>query len=539
MESKPGQDKEIRGGVSGSPLLDAVDRYLVAAGGSAPLRLHVPGHKGGPGAPPQLLARWGSGVFADDLTELPGLDDLAAPLGAIARSQAASALRLAAGAAYYLVQGTTGGLVALALAAARASGGAGRVLVPRHAHRAFVASMVLAGLDPVFIPMRFFGGLPCGPDVRYLRMMLDAEDCAKDRAKGCGETPPIIAMFDTYPNIHGVAHDLAEISATCRRRRLPLFVDGAHAGLFGLDPLLPASPLSLGADAVVISAHKTMGSLGQSSLLLLSAPAITGSRPGSYPSELGPALRLVQTTSPSYPLLLSLEAAVQYVTCAAGRKSVREAAQSGITARAGLERLGVGCWEPGEGDLLVFDPMRLTIDTIRLGRDGFTAAEALRRAGVQVEGADWRSVLVVFGPGDGPLESRRLVEAVAALLDGRGMGAAPPEEDVTIPGPLTGLFEGVMATFPVRALSPREAWFRGGHQVPLREAAGLVATEPLAPYPPGVPVVWPGEVLSAQVVELLTEVVRLGGAVHGLEPGAGPESEPGEAMVRVLGRSGG
>jgi arginine/lysine/ornithine decarboxylase len=533
MEKKAKPDNTLRrAGNKNQPLEAAIDRYLLAQpGGPGPLRMHVPGHKGGPGAPPSLLARWGEGVFADDLTEVPGLDDLAAPSGAIAHSQATAARRLGAGAVHYLVQGTTGGLVALALATARACGGGGRVLMPRHVHRALVAAVVLAGLDPVFVPMSFDGGIPCGVDPGVLRTMLDAADSAGS-GNGC---EPIVAVFDTYPNIFGAAHDLAAIVDACRRHRVPLFVDGAHAGLFGLDPLLPPAPLGLGADAAVISAHKTMGSLGQSSLLLL-RESESGRRPDSYRAELAAALRLVQTTSPSYPLLLSLEAAVRHVTRPGGRTAIRRAARAGLTARRGLERLGVQCWRPGRGSPLASDPMRLVIDTIRLGRDGFAAAKALRTAGVQVEGADWRSLLVVFGPGDGPPESQRLVDAVATLMErqdtGRRVSAEGEAGAAGAAGArLSRLYEQTMICLPARALGPREAWFQAGRKVPLRDAAGLVATEPLAPYPPGVPVVWPGEVLSVHAIELITWVLRMGGSAHGLYPGQGP----GEDLIKVLG----
>lgn len=524
MERMLGRGKETGAGDrnSGTPLRAAVDSYLSPVSGAAPLRMHVPGHKGGHGAPPALRARWGRAVFADDLTEVPGLDDLAAPAEAIARSQEASARRLGAAAAHYLVQGTTGGLAALALAITRAFAGASaRVLLPRHVHRAFVAAVVLTGLDPEFVPMRLAGGRPCGPDTAHLHAALDGRQDPAGRR--------IAAVFDTYPSINGVAHDLAAIADTCRRFRVPLFVDAAHAGLFGLDPLMPAAPLALGADSAVVSAHKTMGSLGQSSLLL-HAPAAAASQ---YFGELGPALRLVQTTSPSYPLLLSLEAAVEHITSPTGRAAVRAAVEAGAAVRAKLARLGVQCWEPDASLGLALDPLRITIDTMRLGRDGYAvSAELRRRAGVQVEGADWRSVLVVLGPGDGPAEGQRLVDAVAGLVREAGVRGAAAGEDATArAGRLSRLCEQVLLDRPARILPPREAWFKGGAPVPLREAAGRVAAEPLSPYPPGVAVVWPGEVISPGAVELVEEVLRAGGAVHGVVG-----ASPGLVRIPVLGR---
>ncbi len=533
MKPTPGRDKGTGSSGDDLPLLAAVDRYAGPSRGTPPLRMHVPGHKGGRGAPPGLLARWGRGIFADDLTEVPGLDDLADPAGAIARSQEATARRLGAAWAHYLVQGTSGGLAALLLAVARSRGGTGCVVLPRHSHRAVAAAVMLAGLDPVFVPVRFEGGQASGPDIGPLRAALE-----DGRRASAGGEALVAAVLDTYPSINGVAHDLAAVARACHSQGVPLLVDGAHAGLFGLAAALPAHPLALGADAVVISAHKTIGSLGQSSLLLVGNVCDAGGS-ASFAPELPSALRLVQTTSPSYPLLLSLEAAVEHATSRAGRAAVRRAAATGAAVCNALGRLGVRCWEPPPGSGLQRDPMRLTIDAVRLGRDGFAMARALRdEAGVQVEGADWRSVLVVFGPGDGPREGKRLLEAVAGLLRGRGIPRPAVECDVTRTDRISVLYRELLAEPAERAVPPRTAWLAGGEPVALHDAAGRVATEPLSPYPPGVPVVWPGEIISSGAVELVQEVLRMGGAVHGLVA-ACHDQDPRLVRVPVLRRAGG
>lgn len=492
------------------PLARAVDDYLRgpgrgderSPGGRPYLRLHVPGHQGGSGAPPWLVRRWGLPLWLDDLTEVPGLDDLAAPTGAIALSQSRTAEAFGAAHAYYLVGGTTGGLVATILAVARTSPDRTAVILPRHSHRAMVGAMVLSGLEPVFCrPASVHAGLACGLELTHLASLL--------REHGHRAA----AVMDVYPTAHGRAGDLGAVAALARAAGLPLLVDGAHAGLCGLDPRLPPAPLTQGADAVVVSAHKTLGSLGQSSLLLLG-----GGPRAPDPAAVASALRLVQTTSPSYPMLLSLEAAVHHcLESAGGRRLLRRALDAAV--RTAQEAGAAGCpvlGAPGTG--LTQDPMRVVLDAWSLGASGYELAGWLRRDGpVQVEASDWRTVLLAMGPGQSRSAMRRVPVCIRRF----------PRRD---PGGPDGsrqaerLAQAALLGWPRRVEAVRTAWLTKPAPVPLAQAAGRVAAEAVSLYPPGIPVVWPGEEISGDAVRLVQLFLSLGGAAHGLTgpaPGAG------------------
>lgn len=472
---------------------------------TGPLRLHIPGHKGGAGAPPDLMRRWGAAVFRDDLTEVPGVDDLAAPAGPIAAAQAGMARLFNASQVFCLVQGTTGGLIALLLAAARgrASRRSGRqvVILPRHSHRALVSAMILAGLQPVFCRTTYAGDLPAGPDPAHLAGLL-AEH---------GNT--VAAVVDAYPNMYGVVHDLRQVSQLCRAAAVPLYVDGAHASLFGLDERLPAAPLGLGADAVVISAHKGLGSLTQSSLLLV-APEPAGPSAG----DIAAALRLVTTTSPSYLLMLSLEAATRHTFSPEGRRQLALAVAAADDAPLMLAQAGTSIIR-ATGQGVTQDPMRLNLDAWELGLTGLQLATCLReRAGVQVESADWRSVLVVLGASDHHPTMARLAGAVAALRGGRCSLVDDQGESMVLAQArrLRQAQQQLLATGGQPAMEPRAAWLAATEDVLLSAAAGRIAAEAVSPYPPGVPIVWPGEIIPPDAVAVAEAVIAAGGGLHGV-----------------------
>ncbi len=475
------------------PIRQAVDEYLSPPGGGDILRLHVPGHKGGTGAPPPLRSRWGEALFRDDLTEVPGLDDLSSPAGPIAESQRLTARAFGARDAYYLVQGTTGGLVALLLAAARASGAAAFV-VPRFCHRALVSASILAGLEPLFCRSVIAGGLPAGPHLDHLR------DLVQSHHGG------LAAVVDTYPSTYGTAHGLAAVAEIAHAAGLPLLVDGAHASLFGLAPGMPPAPLAEGADAVVLSAHKSLGSLGQSSILLL-----RDSPWAPHAADVSAALRVATTTSPSYPMLLSLETAVLHRLSPAGRAELERAVDFAGQLRGRLHDAGISLLAPGDGAVAA-DPLRLNMDAWPLGLTGTELAAWLReQANVQVEAADWRSVLAILGPGDTAASGEHLLEALARARAHASRDAGPPGAAAVWTRQL-----GILSETCRLRMSPRKAWFGRRSRVPLADAAGQIAAAPLAPYPPGVAAVWPGEVITPTAVEVLRAVLAGGGSIHGV-----------------------
>lgn len=438
--------------------------------------MHFPGHGGGAGAP-RALRRLGRGFLACDLTELPGLDDLHRPREAIAAAQRLAASLFGAEATFFLVNGSTAGLQALMLGLLRAGD---RIVLPRHSHRAVVAGLILSGAAPVFVddePVPGFG-IPAGPSVGAVRAAL-----------GTGAR----AVLLVHPNYYGIAGEISPLAAAARAAAAALWVDEAHgAHLPFAGSLSPA--LAQGADASVQSLHKMGGALTQASLLHLKDAAGL--------ERVASALRLLQTSSPSYLLLLSLDLARRELALR-GRVLFARATARAEAARRALRRVpGITVLEeahlpPGYR----LDPLRLVVNWRGTGLSGYAAAARLRRLRVQVEMADAAHTVAVVGPGTPGEAVRRFVAAVREVARGaRGRG----EEVALLPprGPLVML--------------PREAWLAARERVPLGQAAGRVAAETVAVSPPGTPLLIPGEKITPEGASYLEAACARGWPLTGM-----------------------
>ena len=458
---------------------------------------HVPGHKGGRGAPPELDAAWGRPVFEYDLTELPGLDNLHAPAGAVRAAQELAAELYGARATFFLVGGTTAGLVAAVLAATRPGQ---RILLPRHAHRSLLAATILADLEPVFYPVEVDKewGLPGGWDETAVEALIR-------------QTPGAAALVLVHPTYHGLVGPARELIAAAQAAGLTVIADEAHGPHFYLHPELPPGALTLGADLAAQSTHKLLGSLTQSSWLHLGG----GRVPAAAVAE---ALRWVESSSPSYLLLASLDLARRQAA-RNGRAAWHRALELARMVRSGAARLpGLACLEAaGWPGVTGQDLCKLTVRVSGLGLTGREAACYLRRAhGIQAELTDLRTVLFVLTPADGEKDGERLLTALAALARERRGEKARVGELPELPR-------------PVQRLRPRAAAFAPKAYLPWRAARGRVAARAVVPYPPGVPLVWPGEELTPEVLAAGEALQAAGTELHGLTPGEG-----GEPLVAVV-----
>lgn len=446
-----------------APLYEAASRYRDQVRGP----FHVPGHKLGAAAPSALRAEFGRALGLD-LTEVPGLDDLHAPEGAIAEAEALAAEAFGATTSYLLVGGTTAGLHALLLAAVQPGEA---ILVPRNAHRSILGAIILAGARPVWAPVQFHPELDVatGVDPRAFTKLL----------------PGVKATLLVHPTYYGMVSDLAPLIEAAHGHALPVLVDEAHGSHFHFHPDLPPDALSLGADGVVQSTHKTGGSLTQSSLCHLGQGArLSGAR-------LREMLRLVQSTSPSYLLMASLDLARRHLAMHGRVEWGRTLELASGAARRIAELPGLRVYPTA-------DPTKLLIGVGGRRLTGFAAAELLWQSGIAVETAGQGYMLAVMTPGDSVDTIEFLVQALAKLPQGN---QAPP---TWAPPPI-----------PEAVLLPREAYLGAKEGVSLTAAVGRIAAEMIAPYPPGIPVVVPGERISSDLVEYLQVGRGLGAHFQG------------------------
>lgn len=448
-----------------APLFEALKAYAREV--RAPL--HVPGHKMGQAAAEEWRVYVGRAALSLDQTEAPGLDDLHAPDGVIAEAQALAAEAFGAGQSFFLVGGTTAGLHALVLAACRPGDA---IAVPRHAHRSVLGALILAGLRPHWVRVEF------DPELGVATHL--------DRQSLAQALPAVSAALLVHPTYYGIASDLEAEIDLVHGAGLPVLVDEAHASHFAFHPGFPAPALTLGADGVVQSLHKTGGSLTQSSVCHLGH----GSR--LNPARVQEMLRLVQSTSPSYLLMASLDTARRELALH-GREAWGRALELAALARRRVAALDGIRLHPTD------DPTKLLIDVRGRGLTGFRTAELLwSESQVAVEAAGLTYVLAVLTPGDSPATVEALARALEQLPEGAGTLELPPEPP-----------------WPEVVVTPREAYLGEKRSVPLTEAVGRIAAELVAPYPPGIPVVAPGERLTADVVQYLSHAVRLGHHLQG------------------------
>lgn len=475
-----------------APFLEAVVAY--ADGGIVPF--HTPGHKQGRGADPLLLETMGAALRLDvsDVLLSPRFND--SWTEALAAAQKLAADALGADYCFFLVNGTTVGVHALVMAAAAGN----KIIVARNSHRSVVGGMVLADAWPVYVDPVYDEHLGV-----WLPPPLDAWEQAMDAH------PDAAAVLVTYPTYEGATADLAGIVRAAKARGMVVVVDEAHGPHFGLHPDLPPRAVALGVDASAQSPHKLLGSLTQASWLL--------GNDGALPREaVETVLGILHSTSPSALLLGSLDAARRQIALG-GRRLMNKALAAAERVRRAVERI------PGLALVQLDDPTKLLIAVDGAGWNGYAAAAALRRLGVQVEMGTARHVLALATFGDDERTTGQLVAALEKLAQESPAAGGPQspwdEKEVEPAAALRGAGRIVMR--------PREAALAPSRLVPLQDAVGLVAADVVSPYPPGIPVLCPGEQVSAEAVAYLQAILHRGGEVRGLV------SDPDAPAVRVVG----
>lgn len=422
-----------------APLVNA----LLEHRDKCPAPFHMPGGKGRP-LPLEALGP----MSAFDVTELPDIGDLYVGGDAIARAEALWAERFGFSACQFLTGGSTQGLQAALLLCARSGRG---VLADRCSHRSIFNAFALFDLHPSFFLRR--QDQPVAPE------LLERALTQREQA---GE--PVQTVCVTSPTYYGVLSDVRALSRVAHRHGAKLLVDGAHGAhlpFLGMDPFR-------GADLLVCSAHKTLPAYGQAALLF--------SAGGASPKDLRQAASVVGTSSPSYPILASMDAARAWLESREGQLELLciSSRAARLTARFGGVK-DVPC-----------DPLRLTLEVP--GEGGFALKERLEREGIFPEMADRDHVVFLLSVGNTQRDLDRLEEALARLY---------------VPGPID---RGELPPAPERVVSPKEALTARRESRRLAESEGWIAAQQVAPYPPGVPVIAPGERVTKKCLAYLANV---------------------------------
>lgn len=471
-----------------TPYLDA----LLAYARRNPGRFHVPGHKGGPGADPAIAATFGEQVVSLDIPAgIEGIDVGPDP----DQTPFQQAQRLAAEAwgaqrSWFLVNGGSGGNHAVCLTLAQTGD---VVIVQRNVHSSIIDGLVLSGLRPRFAAAEIDPALGIAhcltPD--SLAEALDAE-------------PAAVAAMIVSPTYFGAVADVAALAEVAHARGVPLVVDEAWGAHLRFSRALPTSALELGADVVLSSTHKIVGSITQSAILHL------GDCGGRIDDRvLDRAVTLVETTSPNALLTASLDAARRQAATR-GEELLGETVSSlaelrdRIRAIPGLDVLDERI--VGRSGVFAHDPLRLVVDVRGADATGHRIAQLVREHDdINLELFSENVVVAVFGIGERASRTgERLAEALERACRRVGEEGGEDLPPFAEPPP-----------WGATVLSPRDAFLAPQDVVSFDEAENRIAAESLAAYPPGVPNVLPGELLTRPTLDYIADSVAHGGLVRG------------------------
>jgi arginine decarboxylase len=468
---------------SQAPIIEALQAWVSKS--HAPF--YTPGHKLGIGMNPLLKNRWGADVFSWDLPELPGLDNLQAPSGIIEQAQALAAEIFGAWQTWFLVNGSTAGIMAAILATCSEGD---KIILPRNIHSSAIAGVIHAGAVPIFINPAYDRSLDIAHSITPASVKFALE-----------QHPDATAVMLVYPTYYGACGDLVAIREIVHSYNIPLLVDEAHGAHFGFHPDLPPAALSMGADLTVQSTHKLLGSLTQSAMLHVNSHRIDRDR-------ISRSLRLFQTTSPSYLLLASLDAARQQMALQGTELMDRtielaRIARSQIAEIDGLSVVELVTPIPG---CKYLDLTRVTVTVTGLHLTGFVADEILtQQLGVVAELPSMRHLTFIISLGNTRSDIDQLVTAFSKLATNH-----PQAKYLDLPS-----IEPPDRILTEMAITPRQA-DRGNHlSIPIDDAIGKISAESICPYPPGIPVLISGEIITIEALDYLKSIIDLGGEIIG------------------------
>lgn len=458
-----------------TPLINALKNFDKIS----PAYFCIPSHHRGKGASSSFTEVFGKTVLKYDLTETPLTDDLHEADGAIKEAEILASELFGSDRTFFLVNGTTCANEAMIISSVCEGE---KILVARNCHKSVLMGLIISGASPVYIEPEISGVFSTFGSISPEKVELAFKN-----------HPDIKAFILTSPTYYGIGSDLQKIVDICHSHGALLLVDEAHGSHFAFSDKLPKTALSCGADMVSQSTHKTLNSMTQSSMLHVKGSLVDI-------SKVDAALKIVQSTSPSYILMASLDAARQNAALN-GRTAVCGMLDIASYIRSALSSIdGVSCPENVDGnEVFSFDKTRIVFSV--KGMSGFYLSEILfEKYNICCEMADNYNVVSIIGSSDSYEDADRLINAVKETAATVNTGK---------------IKEFSLPPMPPMAMTPRKAFFAKSTRTNFKDSVGKVSAEMIAPYPPGIPVIYPGEFITEEIYEFISEAIKDGRHIHG------------------------
>ena len=463
-----------------APLYEALERFRK----QRVVPFDVPGHKRGRGNP-ELVELLGEKCVGMDVNSMKPLDNLCHPVSVILEAEALAAEAFGAENAVFMVGGTTSSVQSMVLSACKAGD---KIILPRNVHRSVINALVLCGAEPVYV----------NPKVdNRLGISLGMELCDVERA--ILENPTAVAVLVNNPTYYGICSNIREIVRLAHEHGMLALADEAHGTHFYFGKNLPVSAIAAGADMSAVSMHKSGGSLTQSSLLLLGKNVSAG-----YVSQI---INLTQTTSASYLLMSSLDISRRNLALR-GEASFEKVTAMAEYARSEINGIG-GYYAYGRelvngNSIYDYDVTKLSVYTRDIGLAGIEVYDLLRdEYDIQIEFGDIGNILAYISIGDRIQDIERFV---GALSDIKRLYAKDTK------GMLSNEYIA-----PRVVTTPQKAFYAKKESLPLRQTRGRVCSEFVMCYPPGIPILAPGEVVTEDIIDYIEYAKEKGCSMQGTE----------------------
>ncbi len=463
-----------------APIYEALERFRQMR----VVPFDVPGHKHGRGNP-ELTAFLGEQCVSVDVNSMKPLDNLCHPVSVIREAEILAAEAFGAAHAFLMVGGTTSSVQSMVLSVCKRGD---KIILPRNVHRSVINALVLCGAVPVYV----------NPEVDH-KLGISLGMKREQVAKAISENPDAVAVLVNNPTYYGICSDLRAIVKMAHDANMLCLADEAHGTHFYFGEHMPVSAMAAGADMAAVSMHKSGGSLTQSSLLLVGEKVSAG--------HVRQIINLTQTTSGSYLLMSSLDISRRNLALR-GKEVFAKVAAMADYAREEINAVG-GYYAFGKelinGDSIFdFDPTKLSVHTRDIGLAGIEVYDILRdEYDIQIEFGDIGNILAYLSIGDRMQELERLVSALTEI---RRRYQTDP----------TGLLSQEYIA-PEVVASPQEAFYAKKKSVPLSESVGCVCSEFVMCYPPGIPILAPGERITEEILDYINYAKIKGCSMTGPE----------------------